>query len=45
MKLLFSKELVKMDVEFLIDDFGFIIIMEATNIWIREKNELPKDPE
>lgn len=42
-KVLRKKELVRMDVEFIIDDFLHIHIMEATNIWVREASKLPRD--
>ena len=33
-------EVLRMNVEFHIDDFGQVWLFNADNIWIREKNEL-----
>jgi hypothetical protein len=36
-------EIVQMEIEFLLDDFGKLYILCIDNIWVREKNDLPCD--
>lgn len=45
LKLVHNKELIRMNCEFLVDDFDQVFLMSARDIWIREVNEMPTDHE
>lgn len=36
-------EIVQMEIEFLMDDFGRLYILSIDHIWVREKNDQPCD--
>ena len=45
LKVVHKKDLIRMNVEFLIDEFDKIWLFHAKNLWIREENEFPSDHE
>lgn len=42
---MYNYELIRMECQFLVDDFGNIQLVKAKEIWIREPNQMPTDHE